>query len=124
MEFFIALVIVIIGIGSFLWGYLCAKRECRMENKKPEKAPVKFKYVNANVFPVHVVREVSKYDLECMAPEGLFSLERMVAPIMKRDLGEALWQYAKLETKKRPDESLLCKATVNVCFDPVGDEYE
>ena len=60
-DFLLALVIVI-GIGNYLFGYLYAKRECRKENKKPEKAPVKFKYVNANVFPVHVVREVSKYE--------------------------------------------------------------
>ena len=115
MEFFIALVIVIISRGNFLWGYLWAKRECRSEIEALKKEHVR----RPNTIPVSVTERVSTKEVARGGDYLLLELENR----MHQNLIEGIKPYIlKQSCRDQLTESYVFKETLLVARPMEGEE--
>lgn len=119
MEFLIALFIVIISIGNFLWGYLWAKRECRSEIEMLKKQHVKVKVIRPNTIPVSVTERVSTKEVARGGDYVLLELENR----MHQNLIEGIKPYIlKQSCQDQLTESYVFKETLLVARPMEGEE--
>ena len=116
-EFFIALFIVIICSGNFLWGYLYAKRECRSEIEALKKKYVKV--IRPNTIPVSVTERVSTKEVARGGDYLLLELENR----MHQNLIEGIKPYIlKQSCRDQLTESYVFKETLLVARPMEGEE--
>ena len=110
------IVINLVFCGVGVWaGYRIAQAQHEAEIEELKKTPVNVKYVHSNLVPVTVQRVLSEFQIKALHEGGIFSVERAIVPLMKRDLGEALWPYATIEiSERKPDNAMVCTASILV----------